>query len=61
VSVFGHHKERQSQIQQDATQLLIGLSFKKDDIINFSSEIALANLSKPTQLNCKSSLKSQTD
>lgn len=43
VSVFGHCKG-QNQLQQGAIQLLIKLSLKKDNIANFSSEIALTNL-----------------
>lgn len=59
MSVFGHHKG-QNQFQQSTTQLLMKLSFM-EDITNFSSEINLAKLSKITQLNCKSTLKSQAD
>lgn len=61
ASVFAHRKEGQSQIQQGTIQRLIKLSFKKNDITNFSSEIAFANLSKSTQLNRRSTLKSQND
>lgn len=55
---FGYHKG-QNQFQQDAVQLAITLSLNKDDIANFSSDVALANLCKSTQLNSKSTLKSQ--
>lgn len=60
MSAFGHHKEGQNQYQQGTTQLLMKLSFM-EDITNFSSETDLAKLSKITQLNCKSILKSQAD
>lgn len=60
MSAFGHHKEGQNLFQQGTTQLLMRLSFV-EDITNFSSDTGLAKLSKITQLNCKSTLKSQAD
>lgn len=60
VNVFGHHKEGQNQFQEGAIQFLMKLSFMKV-ITNISSETGLAKLSKITQLNCRSTLKSQAD